>query len=90
MVGSAEITVDNNIIAMNIKEDKSSVFFKKIAILKKGQGYGSKIINAIKEYWDETDKVLFIEDVVNVKFFKKFGLQKDGQDWIYVPKWLFL
>jgi hypothetical protein len=49
---------------------------------KKGTGIGSKLINFLKDYADQTGKTLQIGDITNQKFFDKFPFLKkvEGMD----------
>jgi len=59
-----------------INETKDTIMLLKIDALPQGTGAGTKIINGLKAYADNTGKKLIIPDIKNPEFFDKFSWLK--------------
>lgn len=76
---------------VNIFENELEVKMNAILVQDKGKGFGSDIMNYLKEYAEAKDKVVIIQDVVNAPFFDKFKWLKpqegarDSLEYIYFP-----
>ncbi len=69
--------------------EKGTIYLPNIATMKKGSGLGTKFMNALKEFADDTSQKISIYKITNAKFFKKFDwLESKNDDWEfqYTPK----
>jgi hypothetical protein len=67
------IETNDNRIGIKIKEHNKVVILSKIVVENKNSGLGTRILNVVIDYINKNNKVLWLEDVVSKKYFKKFG-----------------
>ena len=67
------IETNDNRVGIKIEEHNKVVILSKIVVENKNSGLGTRILNIVIDYVNKNNKVLWLEDVVNKKYFKKFG-----------------
>ena len=73
------ITKDGNSIYVELGETPQQVAFNYIKADKTGTGLGTKLINTLKDYADETGKAFSANKITNNAFFDKFNFFQEKQ-----------
>ena len=67
------IKTDDNLIGLKLEEQSKVIIISKITIKDKNKGLGSTIMSLVIDYAKQYNKRIWLEDLVNSKYFKKFG-----------------
>jgi len=67
------IETRDNKIGLKLRENSNIILLSKFIIENKNSGLGIKIMNIIIDYANKNNKIIWLEDVINKKFFQKFG-----------------